>query len=167
MKKILFLCLGVFCVAIFSERVSACADSNCKPCPDGFTITNKCCRDSDKNDCITLGNEIEDCGQGQWRDYPRSLPVTTRGCCKDSTENNCLFINHFEGYCGKGDFEEYPYSPVKKCCKDTDDNDCIVIRAKRQCGEYQLQAYPVREADCCRPGSAECTGHVTDCPRCF
>ena len=168
MRKVLLLGIAVFCVNIFlATNVFACIGSDCKPCPDGFSITRKCCKNSDENNCIILNGKIEDCGLGMWSEYPRSFPVLSSECCKDSTENNCRFINHYKNFCGVDEFKEYPYSPIKKCCKDDKGNDCVIIRAKRKCGEYQLEEYQLRKGDCCNSDFSKCTGHVTDCPRCL
>lgn len=167
MKKILLLC-AVFLGAEFVSPVEtyACIGSKCTPCPDGFSVTGKCCNGSNGNDCVFLGKEIEDCGSGEWGEYPHSLPFASKECCKDPTENNCRFTP-YKQYCGTGEFREYPYSPVKKCCKDPDGNDCVTIRSKRQCGKYQLEQYPVRKGDCCNPDLTKCTGYVADCPKCI
>lgn len=167
MKEILLLCATVLYISCLSpSETYACIGSDCTPCPDGFSITKKCCRNSDKKDCVNIENKIEDCGSGQWKVYPHSLPVSSKECCKDASENNCYFT-HTEEYCGTGIYKDYPYSPIKKCCKDTNGNDCIIIKAKRQCGEFQLKEYPLQETDCCNPDLTECTGHITDCPRCI
>ena len=167
MKKILSLCVVVFCTGIFAPTETyACIGSKCEPCPDGFSPIGKCCSDSNKSDCVFLTGEIENCGSGQWSEYPLSVSIPSKECCKDSTENNCR-STPAKGYCGTGEYREYPYSPVKKCCKDSSKNDCIEIRAKKKCGEYQMEKYPQTEPDCCNSLFNKCTGHVNDCPKCL
>ena len=167
MKKILSLCALVLCAGIFvSTEAHACINSKCKPCPDGFSPIGKCCSRTNESDCVFLTDEIEDCGLGQWKEYPRSVPALTRECCKNSTENNCR-STPVKGYCGSGEYKEYPYSPLKKCCKDAEGKDCIEIRAKKKCGKYQLKQYPVRKGDCCNSERTQCTGYVNDCPKCL
>ena len=168
MKKTLLPGIVGWCMGIvLAFDASACIGSDCKPCPDGFSVTKKCCKGSDKNECVILNDVIEDCGVGQWSEYSKSIPVISNECCTDATENNCRFINHYKGFCGIGEFKEYPYSPVKKCCKDDGENNCVTIRAKRKCGKYQLEEYPLHKGDCCNPDFSKCTGHITDCPRCL
>jgi len=164
MKKILLFCVAVLCVV--STEAVACIGSNCKPCPEGYDLINKCCKSTDKNDCIFPGNEIEDCGVGQWSEYPNSLPFTTKKCCTDETENDCRILP-YKDYCGRGEFREYPYSPTKMCCKDFEGRDCVTILAKRQCGKYQLKEYPLSVPDCCHSFLQRCTGKINDCPRCL
>ena len=167
MKKILLLYAAVLCTGIFiPTETLACIGSKCEPCPAGFSPTRKCCSGSNENDCVVITDEIENCGIGQWREYPKSLPFLTRECCKDSTEGNCR-TTPVKGYCGSGEYREYPYSPVKKCCKDSDGNDCVEIRVRKKCGKNQMKQYPVRKADCCNSKLTQCTGHVNDCSQCL
>ncbi len=166
MKKIL-LFFTALCIGTFSSLDSyACRNSNCKPCPDGFSYTKKCCKSSNRNECIVLGDEIEECGVGQWKAYPHSLPIVSSECCTSSTEGNCRYLGDNKDLCGTGKMEEYPYSPLRKCCKDTEEKDCVTIKAKRRCGKYQLKDYPEGESDCCNSDLTECTGSVRMCPRC-
>ena len=168
MRKILFLFAVISVIVIEGiKNVSACIGSECKPCPIGFSLTKKCCKDTNKSDCFILNDEIEDCGQGEWLEYPEHFVVAVKECCKDLTENNCLFINHSKEICGQGEFKEYPYSPIKKCCKRADEKDCVIIRAKRKCGEYQLEQYPMHESDCCNSFFKKCTRKVQDCDKCL
>ena len=164
-----FLLSAFFILEIFiSPKAWACINSNCKPCPIGFSVTQKCCKETDNEDCVILKKEIEDCGVGQWKEYSYSVSVKHKDfCCTDATESRCRSSGNQIRYCGIGDEKEFPYSPVKKCCKDTDEKDCVIIRAKRDCGKYQLNDYPVRASDCCNLLLKKCTGSVTDCPRCI
>lgn len=167
MKKISLLHAGIICAGIVTAGAAlACIGSNCKPCPTGYDIVQKCCKKTDAEDCIFQDNEIEACGVGLWSEYPNSLNFRTKECCKDETENFCRFI-HYEEYCGRGEFKDFPYSPIKMCCKDTEGRDCVIIRAKRKCGEYQLKEYSVRKPDCCHSFLQKCTGKVNDCPKCL
>lgn len=169
MKEILFSAAIMLSAQIFfSATADACIDSDCKPCPVGFFVTQKCCKEADNDDCVILSDKIEDCGKGKWREYPHYLPVATKDyCCTDAKENHCHTGGGQERYCGTGEDKEFPYSPVKKCCKDEKAEDCVVIRSKVYCGEYQLEDYPVWKADCCNSIFKKCTGHVKDCPRCL
>lgn len=170
MNKGLFINLIVLSAGfLFSMEAHACIGSDCKPCPDGFSITEKCCKTSDGKDCVFLKAEIEDCGLGQWQDYPLSVSFhsfSRMDCCKDATENNCRSIPHTNDFCGEGEFEAYPYSPVKKCCKDSTQNDCVTIRSKGRCGVYQLKDYPLQVNKCCDSTNSECV-EITDCPKCM
>lgn len=153
---------------LFSARASACINSDCKPCPLGFSVTPKCCKDADKTDCVILKKEVEDCGKGQWQDYPHSVAVKHSDyCCTDATETHCLSSGNQMRYCGIGEEKDFPYSPVKKCCKNADEKDCVIFRAKGYCGKYQLESYPLWESDCCNSLFSKCTGHVKDCPKCL
>lgn len=165
--KNLFICLVACAVWLFSMESYAC-NSDCKQCPDGFSYTVKCCKNSNSDDCIFLRNEIEECGAGRWKAYPNSLPIIPLECCTSSTENHCLSIAHNKDACGTGKMEEYPYSPFRKCCKDIEGKDCITIRAKaRLCGWDQLKDYPKGRPDCCNSDLTECIGHINVCPFCM
>lgn len=167
MKKISLLHAGIVCIGVLAAGAAlACIGSNCKPCPEGYDMLKKCCSATDKENCIFLNDEVEDCGVGLWSEYPNSLDIKNNECCKDATENNCRFIRYKE-YCGRGEFAEYPYAPIKMCCKDTEGRDCVTIRAKRKCGEYQLEEYPLTTPDCCHSFLQKCTGKVNDCPKCL
>ena len=168
MKNMLSIAI-IFAVGIvFTSKAEACIDSNCKPCPVGFSVAQKCCKEADHEDCVMLGKEVEDCGIGKWKEYAHSVPVKHKDyCCEDATESYCLTSGGRERYCGMGEEKEFPYSPVKKCCKDETEKDCAVIRAKAYCGKYQLEEYPVPKADCCNALLGKCTGKVKDCPRCI
>ncbi len=167
-RRLLTVMLLIGAGFLYVSRAEACIDSNCQPCPVGFSVTKKCCKEADKGDCVIIGDKIEDCGKGDWKDYPHSATVaTTDYCCEDETENSCRGGGGVAHYCGEGEYAAYPYSPVKKCCKDATENDCVVIRAKGYCGKYQLEEYPVWSADCCNKLLKKCTGSVKDCPRCI
>ena len=167
MNKILLFSIVLTSIGFYSTHACACIGSDCKPCPTGFTVTQKCCKSTDSNDCVIIRRDkIEDCGKGEWKEYPRSLPIETKECCTDESENNCRLIP-FKEVCGERAFLGYPYSPIKKCCKEGDDNDCVMIRAKRKCGEHQMKDYPEWTPDCCNSLLNKCTGHVKDCPKCL
>lgn len=167
-KSLLTVMLLIGAGFLYVSRAEACIDSNCRPCPIGFSVTKKCCKEADKGDCVTIGDKIEGCGKGDWEDYPYSAKTTTTDyCCKDETENSCRGGGGVAHYCGEGEYAEYPYSPVKKCCKDATESDCVIIRAKGYCGKYQFEEYPVWSADCCNKLLKKCTGSVKDCPKCI
>jgi len=168
MKKIFLLCAFFVWDIFISSKAWACVNSNCKSCPIDFSVTQKCCKDADNEDCILLKKEIEDCGAGQWKEYSYSIPVEHKDfCCTDATETSCHSSGQQIRYCGVGKEKEFPYSPIKKCCKDSDEKDCVVIRAKKDCGRYQLKDYPVRKSDCCNLLSGKCVGYIKNCPKCI
>ena len=166
MKKRLLQVVVAVSGIFFVTQAYACIGSDCKPCPDGFFPMAKCCAGPDSDDCVFLNDDIEDCGAGRWKEYPRSIPVDSRECCTDATENDCLTLP-VRGRCGTGVFKGRSYTPLKKCCRDDASNDCVIIRAKKRCGKYQLEKYPSRRGDCCAPDLTKCTERVTDCPKCI
>lgn len=118
MKKIFLLSAFFVCEILVSSKALACINSNCKPCTIGFSVTQKCCKEADNEDCIVLKKEIEDCGVGQWKEYSYSVPVRHKDfCCTDATENNCHGSGNQIRYCGIDDEKEFPYSPVKNVAK--------------------------------------------------
>lgn len=169
MKKTAVLSIAIWGMTVLgAAEVYACINSNCKPCPLGFSLAQKCCKAADSDDCIFLDEEIEDCGKGLWSEYPNSLPIKTDDfCCEDATETHCKSSGGQERYCGTGETAEFPYSSVKKCCKDAEGDDCVIIRSKKICGKYQLEDYPLMKSDCCNSLIKKCTGHVKDCPKCI
>ena len=172
MKKVFLISLMFFCINIsYPLKSFSCINSECKPCPDNFSIVSQCCS-PDGSDCIILNDEIEDCGKGRWQEYPVSVAFQSYSkmeCCDDATENNCRSIPNTNDYCGQGEFKKYPYSPIKKCCKDSTQSECVVIRPKGRCGQYQLKEYPTQTSKCCNSDLSECTRvkKIEECTRCM
>lgn len=81
MKKILLfftaMCIGTF----FSLDSYACRNSNCKPCPDGFSYTEKCCRN--ETDCVIRDKYDVFCDKAGVKGYTQIV----KDCCNsDFTE---------------------------------------------------------------------------------
>ena len=79
MKRFLFVYV-IFCIGIlFSVNSHACI--GCEPCSKGFTLTYKCCKETNKDDCITKDPTKEgvSCEEKGSNGYTKSVVA----CCKE------------------------------------------------------------------------------------